>query len=138
MGRAWRKMRTLAVVVFALSLLLNGNLNPLSAAPEAPESESSAYDPLDFLRSASLAEQSVTQTVKVAEIETPASDDSLPPVDPNPSLGVAAAADWSQGEVQMRWELAAYDEIEIRWDALTIPDPNDPNQRIPAEGGRPL
>lgn len=134
MGRAWKKMRTLAVVVFALSILLNGNLNALSAAPEALETDPSAFDALGLSRPASLAEQSVTHTVKVAEVETPASGDSLPPEDPDPSLGVAAAEDWSQGEVHMRWELAAYNEIEIRWDALTIPDPKDRNQRIPAEG----
>ncbi|MDI4649293.1 S-layer homology domain-containing protein [Cohnella hashimotonis] len=134
MGRAWRKMRTLTVVIFALSLLLNGNLNPLSAAPEALEADSSALNRSGLSRTAGLAEQSINHTVKVAEMVAPPSGDGLPHEETGPALGVSAARDWSQGEVHFRWELAASDEIEIRWDALTIPDPNDPNQRIPAEG----
>lgn len=136
MARVWRKLKTLASVVFALSLLLSGNLEQLSAAPKAPESESesSAFDPLKLLSSTSLAEESVTHTVKVAELQEPQSGDSLPLDDPNSSLGAAVVQDWTRGEVNFRWELIGYNEIEIHWDAMTVPDPQNQSQRVPAEG----
>lgn len=136
MARGWRKMRTLASIVFALSLLLNGNLNPLSAARDS--SEGSAFNPLEILRMANLADEPVTHTVKVAELQEQPSGDSQPSDDASSSPGAtsvaAAVYDWTRGEVAYHWQLTGYNEIEVRWDALTVPDPQNPRQQIPAEG----
>ncbi|MEK0317260.1 S-layer homology domain-containing protein [Cohnella sp. 56] len=87
---------------------------------------------------ANLADEPVTHTVKVAELQEPTGGGSQPTDDANPAPGatsvVAAVYDWTRGEVKYHWQLIGYDEIEVRWDALTVPDPQNQRQQIPAQG----
>ncbi|QMV42328.1 S-layer homology domain-containing protein [Cohnella cholangitidis] len=101
-----RKMRNRAAAVsLALALLLNGGVGSLSAAPNPQPTVTELYDST-VDPNADLSNQSI----KVADFQ---------------------AAALTDRDINLRWVLAGYNEIAIRWDAIAVQDPDHPGQTMP-------